>query len=214
MPRTMGKPSWKKPVIGVVGGIGAGKSTVAEEFVALGCLRVDADRIGHEVLQQPQVRQALVDLWGPGILTEQGQVDRAAVGRLVFSDPQELEKLNRIVHPRIEERMNVEIGQAQDDPVVPAVVLDAAVLFEAGWNRLCSDIVFVQAPDEVRAQRVTRNRGWDKEIWIQREKTQFSLDKKVRLCNHVIVNRSSVPRLREQVRELFPRIIHSAEHSD
>jgi dephospho-CoA kinase len=211
MPSVAMEPSESKPVIGVVGGIGAGKSTVAAELVRLGCGLIDADAIGHELLSDPDVQAELRRRWGEGGFGPDGGVDRGALARRVFHDPQELAALNAIMHPRMRRRMEERIARLAQDPSAAAVVIDAAVLFEAGWDDLCTHVVFVQAPEDARARRVQASRGWDRATWTAREKSQISLDSKARRCYVVLENSSSVSRLQEQVRKLFCRVIHVAE---
>jgi len=165
-----------KPVIGIVGGIGAGKSAAAAELVDLGCRRVDADQIGHELLNAPDVIRQVRQRFGGGVLGPDGAVDRHALGRIVFADAAELRALNAIMHPRIRLRIRQQIAQARADSEVAAVVIDAAVLFEAGWNDLCSHVLFVETPSDQRADRVRTCRGWDELTWRRREKMQISLD--------------------------------------
>jgi dephospho-CoA kinase len=197
------------PVIGLVGGIGAGKSTVADELGRLGCEVIDADRIGHQLLDEPDVRRRIVDRWGPAVLDAAGQVDRKALGQTVFAEPDQLQALNEIMTPRITEQIVRRLDPARDNPDVPAVVLDAAILLEAGWDRLCTDLVFVRADASARRGRVVDRRGWDEQTWRQREKSQISLDRKADRCCHVVDNSSSVSRLREQVLKLFHDVVPS-----
>ena len=136
----------RKPVIGIVGGIGAGKSTAAGQFAALGCRLVDADRIGHELLAEPDVQAEIRRRWGDAAFAPGGQVSREALAELVFDSPAELDALNAILHPRIRRRMEQAIAEAQADASAAGVVLDAAVMFEAGWDDLCTHRVFVGAP--------------------------------------------------------------------
>jgi dephospho-CoA kinase len=200
-----------KPVIGILGGIGAGKSTVAAELAALGCGVIDADAIGHQVLQQPQVRQELVTLWGSGVLDGQGRVSRPAVAEIVFADPAALEALNRITHPRIRRRIAAQVRRLAESPAVKAVVIDAALLLETDWQELCSVLVFVRADEAARRRRVGLSRGWDEETWRGREKSQKNLDFKQVRAEYVVDNSSSVSSLREQVRSIFYRIVQSAD---
>jgi dephospho-CoA kinase len=199
-------PTSPKPVIGILGGVGAGKSTVAREFAALGCRLIDADAIGHELLRQENVRGQVLARWGQAVADDDGQVDRKALASVVFADPGELAALNAILHPAIRRAMAEQIAQALADPAAAGAVVDAAVLLEAGWDDLCTDLVFVAVGDSQRAQRVADQRGWERAEWQRREKSQISLDKKAERCNYVIDNRSSGPRLREQVRRIFHRI--------
>jgi dephospho-CoA kinase len=197
-----------KPVIGLLGGIGAGKSTVAAELVALGCAAID----GHELLATPAVREQLAARWGEGIFAGDG-VNRGALAAVVFNDPAELDALNRILHPAIRSQIESRIEHYRQDDHVRAIVLDAAIMMEAGWDELCSDLVFVKSDDAARAQRVAAMRGWTMDAWARREKSQIPLDKKAARCNYVVDNSSSTSRLREQVREIFRRILHSADRS-
>jgi dephospho-CoA kinase len=206
----MGAAHRGKPVIGIAGGIGAGKSTVAAELANLGCRVVDADAIGHELLGANDVRRELERRWGRRVFTPEGQVDREAVAEIVFAEPGELEALNRILHPRIRRRMEQQIDEALADPDAAGVVVDAAVLFEAGWDDLCTHRLFVAAPAPQRARRVAASRGWSRRTWQQREKRQISLDTKAARCDSTTDNSSSVSRLREQIRQLFHQWVHVA----
>ncbi|MFB3892993.1 MAG: dephospho-CoA kinase [Phycisphaerae bacterium] len=197
-------------MIGLVGGIGAGKSTAAAEFVKLGCRLVDGDVIGHELLAAPEVRRLLRRRWGAGIFNPKGQVDRKALAAVVFGRPRELAALNRIMWPRIRRRMERIIARVRREPAVPAVVMDAAIMIDAGWDELCTHLVFVKAPGRQRAARTQENRGWDRRTWRGRENSQISLDRKQRRCYFTLDNSSSVSYLAEQVRGLFNRIVHEA----
>jgi dephospho-CoA kinase len=196
----------RKPVIGLVGGIGAGKSTAAAELVSLGCALVDADAIPHELLADHEVAARIRARWGGGVFGRRGGVDRKALAAVVFADPAELKALNRILHPPIRRRMRQQIAAALRDSATTGVVVDAAVMLEAGWDDLCTHLVFVSAPQDQRFRRAARQRGWSRRDWQDREKSQISLDKKTAKCDYTIDNHSSVPRLREQVRRLFHRI--------
>jgi len=200
------RPVESKPVLGIVGGIGAGKSTAAAELAALGCVRVDGDAIGHELLGDREVLREIRRRWPAGVVGPDGRVDREALARRVFADPAELEALNAILHPRIRRRLAERIAAARRDPAARGIVVDAAVLLEAGWDEFCTHLVFVSAPEERRLERVSAQRGWGRRTWMQREKSQISLDKKAAKCDYTIDNRSSVSRLREQIRQLLHRI--------
>ena len=207
------RPGESKPVIGIVGGIGAGKSTAAAEFVALGCKLVDGDAIGHQLLREPDVLREVRRRWGEGVVGADGHVDRNALGERVFADEVELRALNEILHPRIRRRMARQIARAQRTPGARGVVVDAAVLFEAGWDDLCSHRVFVATNAEDRFGRIARQRAWTRPTWQQREKSQIPLDKKRARCDYTIENCFGVSRLREQIRELFHRICPDANRS-
>lgn len=200
-----------KPVIGLVGGVGAGKSAAAAELVKLGCALVDGDVIGHELMAAPEVRRLLRRRWGGGIFTPAGDVDRKALAAVVFGHQKELAALDKIMWPRIRRRMERMIAAARRDAAVPAIVMDAAIMIEAGWDGLCTHLVFVKAPTAQRAARTREHRGWDRRAWRGRENSQISLDSKRRRCYFTLDNSSSVSYLAEQVRELFNRIVHEAD---
>lgn len=201
--------SSKKPVIGILGGIGAGKSTVAAELVALGCAIIDADTIGHELLDDSEVRRQLRNRWADDIFTSEGRVDRYALGRIVFADAAQLEALNAIMHPRMRELIERGISRASDDQAVLAIVIDAAILLQARWDDLCTHLVFVDASDNQRSVRTMEKRAWRKDDWKRREEFQISLDKKAQMCDYTISNRSSISCLQDQVREFFQKIVHA-----
>lgn len=200
-----------KPVIGILGGIGAGKSTVAAELARLGCAVVDADAVGHELLAENEVKDALRGRWGEEIFDPAGQVDRAALAQRAFAGAGELEALNRIMHPRMRRRLAGRIEQLSADASVEAVVLDAAVLLEAGWDDLCTHIIYVSAPAQARRARARAGRGWDAATWRKRENMQKPLDKKQSRAEYVIDNSSSLTHLRRRVRQLFHRIVQSTD---
>ncbi len=208
----MSESLFRKPVIGIVGGIGAGKSMVAREFGSLGCDVIDADAIGHDLLADSQVQCKLRERWGDGIFAPDGSVDRSALGAIVFAEASELSALNAILHPQIRLRMEAQIAESADRDDVYAVVLDAAVLFEAGWNELCSHIVFVDSSADHRFARVCDQRGWDEETWLARENSQLSLDIKAQMCDYNIGNSSSVSRPVEQIRRIFDLIVSASDN--
>lgn len=202
-----------KPVIGIVGGIGAGKSLTGEKFAELGCAVISGDEIGHELLRDADVAAEVVRQWGDGVLGADGQIDRSALGRIVFDAPREMAKLTAILRPRIRSRLTERIAAAQADAAAVAVVVDAAVLFEAGWDDLCDCVVFVDAPRAVRLARVAEVRGWDETALAKRERLQIELDKKRQMCDYVIDNHASDSHLCETIRQLLDRIVSAKDRS-
>src|SRR5438552_18432269 len=168
----------RKPIIGLIGGIGSGKSSMAAEFVRRGARLLSGDEFGHEVLRRPKIKEQVVSRWGDKILDGQGDVDRRQLGQIVFADPVERAALEAWLWPWIMRRLSEEVAAAQADPAVPLVVVDAAVMLEAGWNGVCDRIVYVDAPRELRLQRLARQRGWSEKEVAAREKAQWSVDEK------------------------------------
>jgi dephospho-CoA kinase len=186
-------PSQRRiPVIGVVGGIGSGKSAVTR-WVAERCnvLVVDADQLGHQALRFDDVKSALRQRFGDGIFDESGEVRRGALARCVFGDSDQQRAarhdLERIVHPVIERQAVELIDQAAREGR-EAVLLDAAVLFEAGWQNRCDAVVFVEAPDDVRQRRVAARNGWSPAELRRRESSQLGLKEKRERSDRIISN--------------------------
>jgi dephospho-CoA kinase len=192
-----------KPVIGLVGGIGSGKSLAAACFGRRGGRVIVADELGHEALRQPDVKERIVRRWGPEVLGPDGEVVRRKLGAIVFADPAQREELEALVYPWIECRIAEEIARAQADPGVRFLILDAAVMLEKGWNRVCDRVVFLDAPRELRLERLARQRGWTAAEVEARERAQLPLTEKARRADHVLVNSTTPDALQRQVDDLL-----------
>lgn len=199
--------SRRKPVIGIAGGIGSGKSLVARQFESLGCAVIDADKLSHQVLAEPDVRDELVRWWGSDILDPAGQLDRKAIGRRVFNDPSQLRRLEDLVHPRVHALRASLRAKFDADPAVVAVVEDCPLLYEVGLDKECDVVVFVAARPEVRLERVREKRGWTEEELKSREKNQEPLDIKAGRADHIIENSESQSQTYHQVRQRLLEII-------
>ncbi|MGL6095667.1 MAG: dephospho-CoA kinase [Fimbriiglobus sp.] len=193
----------RKPVIGLVGGIGAGKSTVAAAMTRRGAAVVDADRLGHAVLGRPDVAARLAELWGSRVLRPDGTVDRRAVAGIVFADPAERKKLENVVFPLIRAAAEEQIAAAAADPAVRFVVLDAAVLLEAGWADACDKLVYVDAPHAVRLARLAARSGWTVAEVTAREAAQMPAAEKIALADAVLVNDGDPDRVQASVDALL-----------
>ena len=204
-----------KPIIGLAGGIGSGKSCVAQEMRRLGAMVIDADRLAKQELDSQEVRDILVGWYGPSLLSAGGFVDRSKLAELIFEDPAERSRVESLLHPRVGRRRDELIRQGRADGSVKAIVLDVPLLFEVGMEVECDVVVFVDAPEPVRAQRLGQSRGWSPEELRRREKWHKRLDfKKVR-ADYIVDNGSSTEALRRQVGQVFPEIILSAtNHKD
>jgi dephospho-CoA kinase len=192
-----------KLVIGLVGGIGSGKSQVAALLREKGGRVIAGDDLGHEALRQPAIRDRVAQRWGKGVLDEDGEINRRRLAAIVFTDARERRALEEIVHPWIKERMRQLVAEAQADPDVRFVVVDAAILLEAGWNELCDRLVFVDAPTEVRRQRIARQRGWTAAEVEAREQAQLPLTAKAVRADYTLHNAASLESLQHQVDQLL-----------
>lgn len=199
----------RKPILGLVGGIGAGKSAAAAAFARRGGVVVDCDQLGHAALAAPGVLDALAGRWGDGVRKPDGTANRRAIADIVFGDPAERRFLEGVVFPVIRRAAEAEIARGDADPAVRFVVLDAAVMLEAGWTDVCEKLVFVDAPVETRRDRVAA-RGWTAADLAAREAAQFPLEVKQARADAVVVNAGSPAELQTQVDALlemwgFPR---------
>jgi dephospho-CoA kinase len=192
-------------VLGLAGGIGAGKSAVAAEFARQGCVVVDSDHEAKAALDRPEVREALRSWWGDGVLNAAGQIDRKAVANIVFTRPEERARLEALVHPLIRQRRSELVARAAESGAA-AVIVDAPLLFEAGVDAECDAVIFVDAPREVRLERVMRTRGWDDAELARRESAQWSVERKREASRFVVANDGPREALVEPVREILRQV--------
>lgn len=196
-----------KPIIGIVGGIGAGKTTVASEFCRLGCGVISADGLNHEILEREEIIEHIKEIWGLGVLKVNGSVDRRALGEIVFGDAEEMGKLTDLVHPFIAKRQAELVSQYQEDTGVRAIVLDVPLLFEVGHDRLCDVVVFVESDWDIRSKRTAERLGWEKKQQKKAENLQLALDKKAKMSDYTICNNSGLSELAFQVDRLLSTIL-------
>jgi dephospho-CoA kinase len=189
-------------VIGLTGGVGSGKSAAAAEFSRLGARVISADELGHEALRQPAIKGEVIRRWGPELLDSRGEIERKKLAAIVFRDDGARRALEDLAHPWIADRAEEEIARARKEGVW-LVVIDAALLLEAGWHRICDKVVYVDAPRDVRLARVTEKRGWASGDWEGREAAQLPLTQKHARADHVLDNSSSLESLRRSVEELM-----------
>ena len=189
--------------VGLTGGIGSGKSTVAQMFADLGASVVDADAIAREVVARGTEGLAeLVEQFGAQILTDNGDLDRAAVAAVVFSDPSARERLNAIVHPLIARRTTELIAAIPQDAVL---VHDVPLLVELGMQATYDLVVVVDAPDDVRVQRLVQ-RGLDEDDARARIAAQASRDERLAVADVIIENTGDLDDLRTQVKAAWPQV--------
>src|SRR5262245_19031279 len=198
-------PWWHgpKPTIGLIGGIGAGKSTAAACFAARGGAVVNADALGHEALDQPDIRQRVLDRWGRRVLRPDGSLDRRAIAGIVFAESQERCALEQMVFPFIGQRALEEVARAQADPAARFVVVDAAVMLEAGWNNVCDRVVYIDAPRELRLARLAARSGWSADDLAAREAAQWPAAEKIKRADALIVNDAGPGHLQERIDRLL-----------
>lgn len=202
---THGSGKQVTPVIGIVGGIGSGKSTVAGVFADLGCVVSDSDASVREILKDRTVVGQLVAWWGKSVLGPDGTIDRGRVAQIVFEQPYERRKLEGLIHPLVHERRRALIEQAVSQGAA-GVIIDAPLLFEAGVDSECDAIVYVDTPEQVRQARVRATRGWDESELGKRENAQLGLEQKRKRSDYVVANTGLPDELRGRVARVLAQI--------
>ncbi len=200
-------------VLGILGGIGSGKSTIGAMFADLGAVVLDADRIAHECLTHDDVKESIRQRFGATVF-DGDAIDRAALGKRVFDSNAERRALESIVHPCVRESIERRLQQARNDPRVPLVVLDVPLLLESPLNHACDARVFVDAPRDERLRRVMTTRGWDETELDRRERAQIALDAKRRAADHVIANSGPLDAVRSAVQAVFAAVTRDRAPSE
>ncbi len=198
----------KKPIIGILGGVASGKSTVAAEFAKLGCKVIDADKIVHELLQKTVVKDKITGLFGQAILDSAGKIDHRKLAEVVFTDADKLSSLNKIIHPFVLERTEEFIEQYNRQGGIKAIVLDMPLLAEVGWAERCDRLIFVDCKPKLRIERAKKMRGLDENQIKIRENFQISLDNKAAIADNSIDNNSDFQALVRQVFDVFSYIVN------
>ena len=197
-------------VIGLTGGIGTGKSEVTSVLAGLGASVIDADVVGHEVYRKgTEGHSAVIDRFGPGVVGADGEIDRGALGRLVFGEPQALAGLNSLVHPRIRRAVRERLG-ALRGAGAEVVVLEAAVLLEAGWEDMVDEVWAVEAPWEAVVSRLGPRFGGDERAIAVRVGAQITEEDRRGAADVTILNDGSLDRLRRRVERVYKTRIESA----
>ncbi len=189
-------------VIGLTGGIGSGKSTVAGFLVGLGVVVIDADKVGHEVLEgDGEAQRQVVAVFGQHIVTPDGKVDRKKLSSIVFGSPEALSRLNRIMHPRISEAVKVQLEQYRQQGV-DIVVIEAPLLIEAGWAAKVDEVWVTTAPRVAILKRLEQL-GLSRTEAMARIRSQLPDRERVKQANVVINTDCSLDELKERVEELW-----------
>ena len=171
-------------IFGLTGGVASGKSFVARLLEDQGAVLFDADAHAHAVLDEPEVRDALIERWGESVMCE-GDLDRQAIAKRVFAPGEDALKdrqfLEGLIHPRVRQRLEEDLAAAEIDGATVAV-LDVPLLLEASWADICTAVLFVDTPEKVRRERAAV-RGWSAEEFAQREAAQMPITRKKSLAD-------------------------------
>ena len=192
-------------VIGLTGGIGTGKSEAARQLEELGALIISADQVGHEAYTvNTEAWEQVVATFGNGILQDDKEIDRRKLGGIVFSDPSQLKKLNQIMHPRMARIVSDKIegfrGQGVD-----TVVVEAALLFEAGWDSLVEEVWVTDASEEIIIGSLRERNGLCEEEAKKRINSQMDRMERIGRSDFVINNSGDMAELGTTIKELWDR---------
>ncbi len=198
-----------KIVIGLTGNIGTGKTTISNILAKLGATIINADQIGHELLQpKTQTWHKIVSTFGKDILKANNEIDRRKLGEIVFNNPQALAILNQIMHPEMYHRTKERI-ETEQKKGAKVIVLEAPLLIEAGWTNLVDQIWLATAPKEVIIERLKKEKGWDETQILARLNSQLPQEEKIKRAQVVIDTNCSLSQLETKVTQLWEKIIHS-----
>jgi dephospho-CoA kinase len=198
-------------VIGLTGGIGSGKSTVSRFLSEMGAVVLDADKVGHEAYQPgTETWKEVVAAFGQGIIGVDDSIDRKKLGAIVFGDPAALERLNGIMHPRMYNMMAERIEDYRQQGV-KVVVLEAAILLEAGWTPLVDEVWVTVASEPTVVRRVRERTDLPEEQIRSRIRSQLSNEERKKQAKVVISNDGSLDELRAAVVELWEGLQHSGD---
>jgi len=192
----------KSKVIGLTGNIGCGKSTVAHMFEDLGVEVIEADRIGHQFLEKEKIKKRVVSIFTESILNAQGSISRKKLRNLIFKDKKKLELLNSILHPLMVKEIKKKIRMSQSN----LIIIDAAVLLEAGWDSLVDKILVVTTPYHTQLKRIKDQANFSPVEIKGIMEAQFPQSEKIKRADFIIENEGSIDKTRQQVRKLWKKL--------
>ncbi len=194
-------------VIGLTGGIACGKSTVSGMLEDLGAAIIDADVIAREIMEKgTPVWQKIKEVFGDEYLLPDGEIDRKKLGELVFANPEALKKLNSITHPEIRREVVLRIDRLKSSGTYKAIVVDAALLIEAGWCDMVDEVWLVVADRETQIERLMKRNGLTRQQALNRISSQMDQDIKMRYADRIIDNSHGMEHTRKQVEQLWAEL--------
>ncbi|MHC4945246.1 MAG: dephospho-CoA kinase [Planctomycetota bacterium] len=196
------------PVLGLLGGIGSGKTTVAAILERNGAFVLDADRFAGELLFDPEVCREIRKTFGEAVFDESGQVDRAKLADRIFTCETDRQKIHAIIHPRVRSHFKEQVALIQDGPADKVIVLDIPLLLGSELRSLCDLIILVKSSLKTRLKRVARSRGWNQEEIQRREACQPSLEEKEAAADIIIENEGTLEQFEKEVETTLKHILH------
>lgn len=200
-------------VIGITGGMGAGKTTFAKALAQCGAHFIDVDEMAHELIDSsPKIKNAIKSTFGKHVFDEKDRLDREKLGALVFSDPSLLNALNRIVWPSLTQLVQDRVRRFSHSRI--PLVLDMAVLYETGCHTLCDYVIAVDAPIKMRVERLMRSRNWPKEEAERRVCFQKTILKNIQHADRIIRNVGSIEWLKHEAEKIYFALFPHRKVSD
>jgi len=200
-------------IIGLTGGIGSGKSTVAKIFSRLGADVIDADKIAREIVEPGKITwKRLVSEFGKEMLNDDETLNRSLLAKVVFEDKTKRARLNSIMHPRIQEEIISRIDKYRSDNKAKVVIIEAALLVERkGLLKLLDKLIVVSVDEKSRISRIKKRDNLSSEEILSRIRSQISDDQKVKLADFVVDNTGSIERTELQVKKILKTIQTSTD---
>lgn len=193
----------KQAPVGLTGSIATGKSTVSRMLAELGAIIIDADKIAFDaVLKGKPACTKITDYFGKCILQENGEIDRKALGDIIFNDPDKKQVLNSIVHPEVFSEMARQVNEAEKNPGA-VIILDVPLLIESGMHRGMSDVILVYAPENVQLERLMARDNIDRASAMAKIRSQMPVDEKKKYATIVIDNSLNVNETYVQAVKVF-----------
>jgi dephospho-CoA kinase len=208
-------PKARPLILGIVGGIGSGKSAVSASFASLGAHVLDADHMAHDCLAEQDVQEAIIARFGEDSRNSDGTINRPSLATRLFAGRESerratKEFLHQLLHPRIRARISSAIKSISEnakDGSRPVIVIDAPLLLEGPLAAICDSIIFVEASAETRTARTIAHRQWDPSERERREASQMPLDEKRRRAHFIISNDGTRHDLQKQVTDLLSNLL-------
>lgn len=191
-------------VIGLTGGIGSGKSTVAQFLTEQGAVIIDADKLGHEALRNAEIRCEVVAAFGKDILTPNGEIDRKKLSEIVFVNSTSLPRLNEIMYPRIHEMVKAQLEKYRKQGV-RVVVLEAPLLIEANWTSIVDEVWVTVAAEATVLERLKEKLGLSELESLARIRTQLPSEERIKHADVVIDADCDLDELKAKVKQLWHR---------
>lgn len=195
-------------ILGVMGGVGSGKSTAARILAAkIPAEILDADALVADLLATEAMIQAVENRLGPGLLAANGSLNRNKLGEKVFSDSQAKAELEGILHPPVREAIFQALSQSEDSGKAVWVILDVPLLLEGGLIKICDFSFFVEVAEKTRARRAMDRHGWNEETWQFREKSQSSMADKKAAADAILANDADPDALTQAIQGWLPQLL-------